>query len=407
MRGLRCTAFMMIAMGLFGCQKPASPLTHDAYIWQRQWTPALRSALQAAPSNIRQWRILAAQSASQGHLQRFTADRDALLASAKPIVLVIRLDGSMASWDEADLVTQIVALKKNWPADQVAGVEIDHDCATSKLAQYTHFLQALKIQLPDVPLSITALPTWLSSPQLDAVLAAADETVLQVHAVQAPSAGLFDPDIARQWIETFARHAHKPFRVALPTYGSRVSWDENGQLIAVQSEATSLTTGASSAELAAKPAHIAALLAALQADPPKYLAGIVWFRLPTTNDRRAWSMATWQAVLTGTYVERQIVPMFQPSSVAGATDVVLRNDGDLDAAVPTRVALPDDCASADGINGFSLQRLGSHAELVTRDTRILPAHAQRKIGWLRCSRPSSIPNANIGADPSTSLSARP
>ena len=36
----------------------------------------------------------------------------------------------------------------------------------------------------------------------------------------------------------------------------------------------------------------------MQRDAPDSLVGIVWFRLPTDSDRRAWSPDTWRAVVT-------------------------------------------------------------------------------------------------------------
>ena len=87
---------------------------------------------------------------------------------------------------------------------------------------YAQFLVRLRA-IPDIPrtLSITALPAWLSSPEIDRVIAAADEVVLQVHAVRAPTSGLFDPALARSWIDEFGARTTKPFRVALPDYGAR------------------------------------------------------------------------------------------------------------------------------------------------------------------------------------------
>ncbi|MDA4569495.1 DUF3142 domain-containing protein, partial [Escherichia coli] len=67
------------------------------------------------------------------------------------------------------------------------------------------FLTALKNRLePGTPLSITALPTWLNSPDLDALLKVPDESVLQVHAVLNPTQGLFDAKRAQAWISAFA-----------------------------------------------------------------------------------------------------------------------------------------------------------------------------------------------------------
>jgi hypothetical protein len=231
----------------------------------------------------------------------------------------------------------------------------------------------------------------MASNDLDAVLAAADEAVLQVHAVQSPHAGLFDARTARVWIDRFSARARKPFRVALPNYGTRVSWDEDGRLVAVRSEATVLTSGETSSELAAAPAQVAALLATLRDDPPGKLAGIVWFRLPTVNDDRAWSLSTWRAVVTGSPLQQELAVFSQAGAVAGAADLVLRNDSDVDVSLPRVIALPAGCTLADGINGYVLIRRNGLPLLQRAQDGWLRARRQRAIGWARCGDDTSAP----------------
>ncbi|HEV7778241.1 MAG TPA: DUF3142 domain-containing protein [Luteibacter sp.] len=380
---------VVLLLVLAACGRAPAPLTHDAYVWQRQWNPAVIDALGRSTDLVREWRVLAAQSDERGQLKVFSPDRAALAASGRPVVLVVRIDGQLVQWDESTLVAQVLAVRDSWPG--AAGIEIDHDCGTARLPAYAHFLGRLKQALGDTPLSITALPAWMSSKDLDGVLAAVDETVLQVHAVQSPHAGLFDSRVAREWIDRFAARSRRPFRVALPNYGTRVSWDENGRLVAVRSETTVLTSGETSSELAAAPADVAALLASLRDDPPQRLAGIVWFRLPTTNDDRAWSLPTWRAVVTGAPLRQQLSVFTQASTVAGASDLVLRNDGDVDVSLPRAVALPAGCAIADGINGYALMRRDGLPILQRAQDGWLHAHRQRAIGWARCGDDMSAP----------------
>lgn len=397
---------MLLAVGLLACRAEHVPLTHDAYIWQRQWTPALRAAVQAGAEQIRDWRVLAAQSDASGRLMVFPVDRATLASSGRPTILVVRLDGSLTQWDEAALLNQIDSLLNGWAGVPLAGLEIDYDCATARLPAYAHFLSALKPRLAGLPLSITALPTWLSSAGLAPLLAIPDESVLQVHAVLAPSQGLFDPQRSRQWLEAFAAHTTKPFRVALPTYGSRVSWDENGRLVAIQSEASSLTPGSDSRELSAAPLQVMQLLESLEHNPVAGLLGVVWFRLPTASDERAWSLETWRRVIQGTYREQTVTTAFEPGMVPGALDVVLRNDGEVDAQPASVVTLPDGCSAADGINGYTLVREGQRVSLTHRDPRLLRAHSQRKVGWTRCApTPVSSPLAVIDREVSSRSSS--
>ncbi|WP_244465300.1 DUF3142 domain-containing protein [Luteibacter rhizovicinus] len=383
---LRTLSIVMIAtMFVAACGRAPAPLSHDAYVWQRQWTPALREALVSSADLVRDWRVLVAQADRDGQFHVFAPDTQTLARSGRPVVLVVRIDGRLAAFDAQALAARIATLATGWPAGRVAGLEIDYDCPTARLPAYAAFLAALRPRLGAIPLSITALPTWIGSSDLDALLALPDESVLQVHAVQAPQAGLFDPAVADRWVDEFATHTRKPFRVALPTYGSRVSWNDDGSLLAVESEQAALAAGATSAELYAAPDTLLAFVKHLANDRPRGLIGVVWFRLPTADDSRAWSLATWRGVVAGHLDSRPLMVTLQPGSSADAPfDVMVDNASESDAAPPARVALPASCDVADGIDGYRLQRRDASLELIAANARPMPAHTRRSIGWVRC-----------------------
>jgi len=387
----RLAVLLLLCMAM-SCSRPSVTLTHDAYIWQREWTPALTQAMHASAGDIRAWRVLAAQTDAGGRLQLFHPDRAALQASGKPVVLVVRIDGQLAQWNEAQLLSDTEALWRDWQANglHITALEIDHDCGTARLSAYAHYLAALRPLLRGASLSITALPAWLHAAALDDVLAQVDESVLQVHAVRDPHAGLFDGELARQWAEAYAQRSDKPFRIALPTYGSRVSWDAQGRLASVQSESVALDSGDDSRELLATPQQVAAFLAQLRRDPPANLAGIAWFRLPTAQDDRAWTLPTWLAVIRQQPLGNELVAVAQASTTPGMLDLLLRNPGELDAPLPGRVTLPSSCTLADGINGYAKQSVQGESNrdtlvLERRQLGLLPAHRQRVIGWARCA----------------------
>jgi len=388
---LRRLATILMCSLLAACHHPSAPLQHDAYVWQRQWNPAVTAALAQSADAIRAWRVLAAQTDARGQLQSVAVDRAALAATKRPVVLVVRIDGQLPQWDADTLLTQTLALRDAWHGVPLAGIEIDHDCGTARLPAYADFLARLKKALGATPLSITALPAWLASDQLERVTAQADEVVLQVHAVQSPRAGLFDPALARNWIERFAARVHEPFRVALPTYGSRVSWDDNGRVVAIESEAPLLAGGREASELIAAPAEVAKLLASLRDDPPQGFAGIVWFRLPTMQDARAWSLPTWRAVMAGVPLKETLAVFFQPGAAPGAADIVLRNDGEVDVRVPARIELPASCTIADGVNGYALAYQQGRPFLRRERDGWLRAHYQRAVGWARCGDTAAQP----------------
>src|SRR4029077_1762794 len=97
---------------------------------------------------------------------------------------------------------------------------------------------------------------------------------------------------------------------------------------------------ASAVELMAAPQEVASLLHRLQSARPAQLAGIVWFRLPTDGDSRAWSLATWRAVIRGEALHAEIEAQAKAGGQAGLSELMLVNAGDLDAELPRRVALP-------------------------------------------------------------------
>jgi len=372
-----------------GCSRPPVVLPNDAYIWQRQWTPALVAAVQSNSDIISHWRVLAAQADANGQWQTTAPDWAALKASGKPIIAVIRIDGQLAKFDEKVLLQQVEGTLQTWRASGVplAGIEIDHDCATARLPAYAHWLASLRATLHgNEHLSITALPTWLNSNALDAVLAQVDEAVLQVHAVQNPRVGLFDPQAARTWLDTFAAHMHKPWRVALPAYGSRVAWDRDGRVISIESERAMLVTGMESHELMADPQNLQDFTRQLAADPPQGLAGIVWFRLPTEQDARAWSPATWRAVLTHTPIDPVISAQLRSTDDPQLFDLVLANTGVGDGTPPATIKVSGRCPAADAINGYFMERNADGLVFQAREPGLLRPGRQRPIGWLRCEQ---------------------
>ncbi len=108
-------------------------LGHDAYIWQRQWSPSLDRAVIASASRVRTWRVLAAEVDSRGQLVESSPHLDVLARAARPVIPVIRISGRLPDWDEHDLTRDLVrhtqTLVRRWrdAGVDVTGVEMDHD----------------------------------------------------------------------------------------------------------------------------------------------------------------------------------------------------------------------------------------------------------------------------------------
>lgn len=388
-------ALLVCVIGLSGSvpqvRATTQALPHDAYVWQRSWTAHLISAARRSSGMLRGWRILLAESDQAGRWATVSVPWADILATQQPIIGVIRIDGRLDDRRMSALLDQIVSRIEAEGAN-LAGVEIDYDCPTSKLPAYARFLARLRSRLaPGFALSITALPTWMNSRELARLTADIDEIVLQVHAVEDPRRGLFNADQAERWVREFGQRIPRPFRVALPAYDVRVTWQSDGRLASVEGEMP-LFAGPSNGELlGAAPEAVLQFLQALRRSAPANLIGVAWFRLPTDADARSWSLQTWQAVIAGSLPPVRLSAELVATKHPGVWTVTLSNDGPIDAALPRQVRLDPGCEMADGANGFRLAAGSLRADqpLVLEAMRAdrLRAHRQRVIGWARCTQP--------------------
>ncbi|MFC5697898.1 DUF3142 domain-containing protein [Pseudomonas sp. GCM10022186] len=363
-----------------GCRPEAPPaLDQQLYIWQRQWQPAHAEALAASHADFSTLRVLAAQDHPRAGWSRIRVDSELLKADGRPLVAVVRLDGQLPELDLQRARTEILALVRHWRALGLAmqGLEIDHDCASARLAGYADFLGELRRELPaDLRLSITALPAWLDSPALPDLLRQVDSSVLQVHAIAAPQHGLFDPDKALSWARRWNALGDRPFQLALPAYGIALV---NRR---IESESPLAIAGARR-ELQADPQQLAELLAALRQDRPEHLTGLIWFRLPLAGDRRAWPLATLKAVARGEALFADIQPRIRQQGPLH--ELALANLGTIGGPLPERIELPArGCEAADALAGYGLQRNADSLVFTRRADGQLPAGQQRALGWARC-----------------------
>jgi hypothetical protein len=392
-RGGACTARALIALGLcalmLACARQAQPaLTHEAYIWQRVWTPALSNALTQQAELFSGWRVQALAVPGAGAPIAARVNLDALRRDAKPVRAVVRIEGRRLLGGGMDLIEPIVALARAWRAQGVplAGIEIDHDCANTQLAGYAQWLARLRRALPTRDtLSITALPAWLDAPELDDVLGAVDESVLQVHMLDAEADALFDPTQAERWIRAWSARSTRGFRVSLPAYAVRAHFGADGALAGVESEVPLREPGAYARELFADPHAVARLLAALDDARPARMQGYLWFRLPLDDDVRSWRIATLRAVLT-----RMPLRTTWQVDWVDARDVRLRNAGAIDAVWPARIVVHGDCQAGDGVAGYQLHRKAPNWAFERLRAGWLAPGAARTIGWLNCAAGSEV-----------------
>lgn len=362
-------------------------ITSGVYIWQRVWMPAHIQALHDSKTIFSEVRVLAAQDQPGEGWIDVHVDLDALKDDGRAVRPVIRLDGRLPTLDTNAIAKRAHNLVDTWRAAGVHadGVEIDFDCPSSRLADYAKLLAAIKPQLPnDATLSITALPAWIGLPGLADALAKSDEAVLQVHAVSDPQHGLFDAKQAEQWIAAFAKQTTKPFRVALPAYGSALVLDANGKTVGVESEAAIGAQG-QRLELFSDPRAVEGLLKQIKDNPPKNFRGFVWFRLPLPGDRRAWPLATIDAVIEGKQLHSAWTPEVGDGG-NGAFDITVRNSGNLEAVLPASIDVGGTgCGDADALPGYGIDRGDGTVHLVRENRATLPATQTRPLGWVRCT----------------------
>lgn len=352
-----CVGFLTLGLA---CKRepvrPPPPLVHEGYVWQREWSPELSQALAEAPSELGALRVLAHERSGASRTPVDVAvDVDALARSGREIVAVMRVDGT-APLDGISL-QEVAVLARSWRAKgvRVRGIELDHDCATSALPGYADWLARERARLGDLTLSITALPTWSTSPELARLASIPDGIVLQVHAVRAPT--LFTPEEARGFTEAWSRATHRPFSVALPTYRVRLR---------------------DGTRLSAEPRDVARFLSGLREHPVEGVTGIVWFRLGHRGDPESWSLPTLAAVVRG----EPLVTQFQSRLIdagGGTLDIVVENTGRVDAEAPARLQLSGQLQVLDGVGGYAPRG----TSLVAHTPPRLRVGERRTIGFVR------------------------
>lgn len=296
---------------------------------------------------------------------------------------VIRIDGSRLLTDSDWLTGRVKSWLDPQPAGRWTDLEIDYDCPNRQLPLYARFLRSVRAVLPTgMTLSVTALPAWIRESSLRNVLEQTDRSVLQVHSVMDPHRGLFDPALAAKWVAAYSTVSPGPFEVALPDYGSKVSWDEQGRVVAITSEGPESWQPAA-VELNVDPHEVAAFLAPLVHSHPGNLTGIVWFRLPLESDRRIWSIQTLASVIAGKPLTSEFAVNVERDD-QGAYHLVLDNIGTVDTDLPHIVHVGRNCLASDGSGLYSVDRVGGELAFERHQMRKLHVGQRVAVGWTRC-----------------------
>ena len=406
---------LALLAALPACRPPAPPaLTHQAYVWQQAWTPALSASLAGpAAAGLSGWRVLIGELQSGDDTTRWRAvrpDWPALPRLAEPTTAVLRLDGQLAALDDAASDALRHDIVERWrdaqgDAGQKLALELDHDCATRRLPGYARFLRALRedVHAAGGTLAITALPAWLARPDaLRDVLAAVDTHVLQVHAVSRPEQGLWQAGQTDAWLRDWVALAPHAFTLALPSAGSAVRVSAQGEVLAVRSSQPTAARDwpADSRELLLQPdpLALAAFLARLQAQRPDKLRGIVWFRWPLPGDANTFTPASWALLRrdpAAFIAASRASPLQLAAEPADGTTPLrrwwLRNASAVDQRLPAELTLPAGCSAVVPLNGA--QPAATHGIRLTpraADVRLLPAGQRLPVALARCPHLSPL-----------------
>ena len=383
--------------------------TQEIYVWQRQNGPDVTASLENFRTFADGFPILAAEVAwtSGGPPKIIRPPRDyaQLARLQRPFGLVLRVGSYAGSFStDASATKTLTALVRSLLAEARAGgltaseLQVDFDCAESKLDGYRLWLEALHRAAEGTPIVFTALPAWLRHTEDFSRLAhAADGFVLQVHSLEKPTSPdtpftLCDPARALAWAEQASR-VGAPFRIALPTYGYLVAFDKTGKFIALAAEGPRVgwPAGTQVRTVRADAVAMANLSRSLAARRPSHCTGIIWFRLPVTGDRLNWDALTLATVMRGEIPSAKIAAeVTWPET--GLAEISVVNTGATTEPLPDHVDLTWPKAvtpiAFDGLGGFRLDTHGTEGHGIVVNAGASPdaflAPGRRvKIAWLR------------------------
>jgi len=411
------TLFALIALGTSLLAAPGNepsqavePLIHEAYVWQRAWTEPVRDAITQHASRFSGLTVLSAEVSWKGNqpqLIRVPLDYGVLTNGRCLVGLAFRIGPCPASEATNNATTAFLtgvaaSLLAEARSQRLTPreLQIDYDCAKSKLDAYCAWVEAFRQKVAPLPVSITALPSWLDQPAFKRLAAAADGYVLQVHSLQRPRTlgaplTLCDPAAAQRAVARAALIG-VPFRVALPTYGYVTAFDTGGRFVGLSAEGPNNTwpAGVQLREVRANPVELAELVQLWATNRPAAMRGVIWYRLPVADDTLNWRWPTLAAIVAGPS-PRESMRVEARRVEPGLVGISLVNDGELD--ISSRLTIQVRWSDArlvagDGLRDFELVDGGpSAAKLQTRTEPCrLPAGEKQAIGWLRLSEDREV-----------------
>jgi len=409
-------------------------LRHEVYIWQRAWSEPVRSAVAQHATNFSALTFLKAEVSwkdRKPQVARVAPDYATLASARRPFSLALRIgpypgpfgagapSTASASFEHpnqraeavlgapiggsptpaeaittflCDLAASMVAEARSNHVSP-SELQIDFDCAESKLDGYRVWLTAIQARVAPLPVTITALPSWLNARAFQRLAGASPNYVLQVHSLERPTDihapfTLCDPRAAQRAVERAGRLG-VPFRVALPTYGYLIAFDPAGKFIGLSAEGPrrNWPEGSQLREVCADPLAMAALVQTWTARRPAAMRGVIWYRLPTIVDNFNWRWPTLGAIVAARF-PRESFRVETRRVEAGLVEINLVNAGELDFSSRLAVEVrwtKARLSAGDALRDFELaDKSLSAARFQTKSQPCrLRAGESLTLGWLR------------------------
>ena len=398
---------LVVSTHFFGdAGNSSAPLSHSVYVWQRQWNESVVQGVADIAGVVDGYCLLAAEVSWDGEVSQVVKvnyDAGALTNIDKRVALAVRIGpyaGSFLPEDRAVAELSTVVLEVLWEAEQrgvaVSELQLDFDCAESKLDGYRQLVESIRTVTGDTPLTITALPCWLKRRAFKRLVRITDGYVLQVHSLERPRSvseplRLCDISKCDGWVRQAAAIG-VPFTVALPTYGYYVAFDQAGHFLGLSAEGRLRAWGQPAVvkQVNSDPQEIAILVQRWNKVHPASMRGISWYRLPVKGDRLNWALPTLISVIGGVFRSNPVCAVVENQG-DGLVDVVLINGCCNDALPPERLVVrwsgDIQPVALDGLNGYScVSQDGNSMNLVANDeTRMhfLMPDERYCVGWLK------------------------
>jgi hypothetical protein len=383
-------------------------LSHEAYVWQRDWNQPVRESVTQHASNFEGLVVLNAEvSWHEKQPQVIRVPIDYAVLTNGNVGLALRLGPYPGPFSPDEKTTTFVTeLAVALVTEAKSGgltpreLQLDFDCAESKLDGYRVWVEAIRKKIVPVPLTITVLPSWLEQSSFGPLVAATDGYVLQVHSLEAPRSAdapftLCDPSAAQRAVERAGKFP-VPFRVALPTYGYVIAFDHGGKFIGLSSEGPNKIwpQDAQLREVRTDPMEMSRLVQTWTTNHPVAMSGIIWYRLPVAVDNLNWRWPTLAAIVARREPREDFHAVARRVE-AGLVEISLVNDGELD--ISSRLAVEVRWSDArlvagDALRGFELAEQNvSDARFQNQSSQFsLPAGEKQIVGWLRFDKDREV-----------------